>query len=350
MDDDIFDLDDQGYPINLNSMPGTSQNVEKIPSQLSIITTEIPDHDCIIQEMSKAERNEDTISYTDSNFLVSVGTSSSFNNGLYPTIENGETDNKLNIRFGSNLYTDDNISSNVPNKQQEETDTLPNQKDDTISDIDYTVNSYNKAAVENRTSASSDRTSASSDDVFTNCPGCTRLATLTDFDAGLYEDCSKFSKVPIDGGFSQCPDCGRLDLHLTPFDIHVSERNDSAICSTASDDSDQSQSNQSDSSIAISEVYLMPDSPLAESTDTNTFNFDVSEKILNHDHSDNIDKDDRRKRWHFENPCYTGLYERGTVDNLRNDRNLLKNRYIDNFLMKQSKSDGDIWCIAETKL
>ena len=342
MDGDIFDLDDQGIPLDLDKLPGTSDsNADK-----SRITTEIPDDDCIVKEMTKAERNGDTDSYTDSPFLARAGTSSSsFNNGLYPTMDDGEADNELGKSFDSNLHTGKNVNYTIPGNQQTKDVALSNQIDEnTAGSTDVCSTQNNKTVVE-------DRASSSSDDVFTNCPGCTKLANDANKHAGLYADCSK---VPIEGDFSQCPDCGRLDLHLTAFDIHVTERNDSAICSTASDDSDQSQSIQSESSMAISEVYLMPESPSAEDAvngsrksehDMNAFDFDLSDN--NHNYSDNIYKDVKRKLMQFDNPCYAEMHKRSRENGILSE--MLKKNYMDDFLVRQSRCD-DIWCIAETKL
>ena len=62
-----------------------------------------------------------------------------------------------------------------------------------------------------------DRLSGSSDEVFTDCPGCLKT---------------------IDNGHRvlACPQCQKARIELTMFDLHFTDRNDSAISSATSDD------------------------------------------------------------------------------------------------------------------
>ncbi|XP_053372508.1 uncharacterized protein LOC123564547 [Mercenaria mercenaria] len=340
MDIDILDLDDQGIPTNIQNLTGTTCNKHFDPSYTRV-TTEIPDDDCNVTEMSKAERNSETTTYTDGPFLKRAATTSSFNNGLYSTVDNTEVSNQLNVNIHRYPERAESTVSTLPTTQDNTADLLPSGRVGVVDDNSDAR--FNKPTVETRTSESSD-------DVFTNCPGCTRLTTDRIF-ADQYIHNTKHTPVAGDVDISQCPHCIRLDLHLTPFDIHVNERNDSAICSTASDDSDHSQSNQSESSMAVSDVYLMPESPSPPATtnypakytddmkDFNTFDFDLPDDIHKL----------RRPRL-FENPCYTELCIGSVKGDRLSDGMLLKKKCIDEFLLKQGQSDNDIWCIAETKL
>jgi hypothetical protein len=182
--------------------------------------------------------------------------------------------------------------------------------------------------------SSEERTSTCSDEVFIHC-----------------ENCSKTSHNNAE--ISKCQTCcSRFDLHLTPYDIHVTERNDSAICSAASDDSDLSNGNQSEASSATSDEYLLPDSPfVARTTEqvTDTESYRTPLEMFDFDVPDTGSKEVCGKFWLAENPVY-GLLVDEKADGKFDYDYLFERNGRDRGLLRQCKNrNNDVWCFAETR-
>lgn len=344
MEAEIIDLDDQGIPTNIGNILGSrcrrpEDNQSGSPEVAQILRGQIPDKDLTVVELAKSELQNETASYTEDAFLGRIhrASVSSFDNGLYSAMERSPICDQLNDSFVSStereekavcsLLATGDIAQFLPDRTGGDRMTTPVLPQRFIRPVE-------------------DRTSASSDDVFTSCPGCTKLTKKDTIDVIELSDLKKLKTEADDTDMTCCPDCGRLDLHLTAFDIHVNERSDSAICSTASDDSDHSQSNQSDSSMTISDVYLMPESPKIASTTADKALNSSSMKVINSfnfSQSNSMSQLDIEKTW-------LPKVSNASEESYSNGLFLQEKTSIDQFLLNQRKSENDIWFICQTKL
>lgn len=260
-----------------------------LPGQHSIVTR-IPSENCEIRELSKEEISESTEKYSDVAFSRKMSSNQSVHNSLYPCTD--EADQRINTG-----------SIEVPRRKLSE-----------------------------------NRISSSSDDVFTTCKSCSQIlsADLT---------CDEPEMI-------QCSDCGRLNIRISPVDIHVSERTDSAIGSTASDDSDQSHSIKSGSS-ASSDEYLMPESPgIAVSTKTlleesNLEMMDVKDKSFIFSDSADLQKNGSEDMDDYSAEMATQLqFFRADASEYYY---ILRHR-VESVLLKRQLSGKESWAIASTKL
>lgn len=343
MDDDCIDLDDQGFPTgsgihtcHVYSRPTVSETAG--PSHSQMVATEIRDKDCSAVDITKSDVA--SADYTDNVFRIRHRASvSSFDNELYSSMD-------------KNLERDQHTTNSVHCKEKAEisvkslshpgviTHHLTSETEDVLEGADELPKRL--------TRPDEDRTSASSDEVFTSCPSCARMTTDKKFDTTEVPCTKKLNTVMDDSDMTECPDCGRIDISLTPFDIHVSQRNDSAICSTASDDSDQSQSNQSESSMAISDVYLMPDSPFTTSAAADDAGYCSNTKAMNTFNFVLLDVASQFKRTRGHD-ISSDL--KGSINcvGISGSQMLQEKRSMDQVLLEQSHSENDIWFICQTK-
>lgn len=260
-----------------------------LPGQHSIVTR-IPSENCEIRELSKEEISDLPEKYSDVAFSRKMSSNQSVHNSLYSCTD--EADQCINTS-----------SIEAPSRKLSEK-----------------------------------RISSSSDDVFTTCKSCSQIlsADLT---------CDEPEMI-------QCLDCGRLNIRISPMDIHVSERTDSAIGSTASDDSDQSHSIKSGSS-ASSEEYLMPESPgivvsskpLLEESDQEMM--DVKEKSFIFSDAADLHKNGSEDMDDYSTEMVTQLqFFRADASEYYY---ILRHR-MESVLLKRQLSRKESWAIASTKL
>ena len=114
--------------------------------------------------------------------------------------------NPVAHRIAKTLWSFGNSEGNRFNVQHELEDRTSEVSDSSLS-----------SAGHRRPVSELDRLSGSSDEVFTDCPGCLKT---------------------IDNGHRvlACPQCQKARIELTMFDLHFTDRNDSAISSATSDD------------------------------------------------------------------------------------------------------------------
>ena len=266
-----------------------SSHMTSSQSSLHDIVTRIPSDNCEIREISKEEILEIPDQYSSMAFGRRMSSTPSFHNTLYPC-----------------TAEDNCINASTPTLSR---------------------------------ATSEQRISSSSDDVFTTCKSCSQLL-FPDLDNGKPD-------------MVQCQECGLFNIKLSPLDIHVSERTDSAICSTASDDSDHSNGSKSDLS-THSEEYLMPESP-GISMATGLNKNDPSHKLVGKKNSFDFTEEVT-----FLNLYDNELVERNTSSEIPIQLSFISSdtkeyyyilrQHIESVLLKKQLSgDGD-WAIANTKL
>lgn len=342
---DIIDLDDKGIPTNIENMLSSSCRRPEgsgsgSPEVAQILQRQIQDKDFSVVELNNSDIENETASYTENAFLGRRHTASvsSFDNGLYSAMERSPISDHFNDSFASSTEKEKEAVSSLL-AIGDTAQSLPERIEEDRMPTAVLPQRFIRPAKD------SDRTSASSDDVFISCPGCTKLTKKDTIDVVELSDFKKLKTEADDTDMTCCPECGRLDLHLTAFDIHVSERNDSAICSTASDDSDHSQSNQSDSSMTISDVYLMPDSPIISSATADKALNSSSMKVVNKfnfSQSNSMSNLGTEKTW-------LPKVSNDSEDRWSYGLLLQEKTSIDQFLLNQRKSENDIWFICQTK-
>lgn len=254
----------------------SEEGTETLPMNHHSIITRIPSENCEIREIKKEEFSVQTVEYTDAPFSRRLSATPSVHNNLYPCTD---TDTCIGPGFSQ------------PSSRK----------------------------------ISEQRISSSSDDVFATCKSCNQI---------LYSDKGLDTPEMV-----KCPDCGLLNLRVSPMDIHVSERTDSAICSTASDDSDHSHGNKSDYS-ANSEEYLMPESPFVVMA-TESLSKDTESKPSN----------SKENHFNFEETAMPQIPNHLTFCNTNDSEYyfVLRN-HLESVLLKQQLSDTDSCNIVDTKL
>ncbi|KAL4238511.1 hypothetical protein ACF0H5_003219 [Mactra antiquata] len=289
--------------IGINSDKSIESKHELVKQE---VVTEIPDDNCSITELSKAEIQVEEPTYTDKAFRTIRVSVSSIDNSLYSVMDNT-----------TSISINDGIE----------------EKDGNIGD----VHPDNDIDTELRVSLASrmHKISGLSDEVFFHCDSCSTLSNDDEHDASI---CSK---------------CNTLNFTISPFDIHVSERTDSAICSTASYESDQSASIQSESSSATSDEYLMPESPLAVTmSSSGDASKNISCKLKQAFDFAEVDATGQiieAKSVTAHNPCYTDISWLPARDD-ETSRILRQQLYADSVLESQTSSYSEKWCVANTKL
>lgn len=273
---------------DLDTVGNHGNQTLQFSSQQSLhdIVTRIPSENCEIRDISKEEISEYPEQYSNMAFTRRMSSTPSFHNNLYPCAD------------------DDNCISASPSK-------APSRK------------------------TSEQRMSSSSDEVFTTCKSCSHLLC-----PDLTEDRP---------GMVQCQECGTLNIRLSPLDIHVTERTDSAICSTASDDSDHSHGTKSDSS-TNSEEYLMPESPgVPMATGARSANH--NEKSIN---TNSFDFSDVTFHSKFDNLPDSNVSEMPMpltfCSSKTSDYYYVLRHHMESVLLKRQLSGGEHWAIANTKL
>lgn len=282
----------------------TSQN------QGADVVTEIPDESCRFTKLSKSDLQVQELDYTDQAFRPTCVAVSSIENSLYSAMENSPSNFcELDEKLFCNVQCTAGQNANYENPLG-------------VSGLSLDSSSE---------SLRIRRSSGISDEVFFHCDPCSKLNDDDD------------SKSSI------CSTCHRMNFTLSPSDIHVSERTDSAICSTASYESDHTGSIQSESSSATSDEYLMPDSPLAATMATGEAVIDDELKTnqnqtFNFNDVQTSDQITKTKSLFVHNPCYMSVLQAYSEETGRMIRNKLYNGSIIRYHVH------DKWCIAETKL
>jgi len=237
LDDTVLDLsivsnlDNQTMSANTSTAPGkmaTASGAE--------IVTKLPDKDCNVRDLSKTEQQE-FADYSDEAFARNQASTSSFHNDLYvtdqPHIITGRPVEGPAAAADGGSYLGSATSLDQFQMEGADDQTSENSEDES-------------QAMKQRRGLLEDRISSSSDEVFSECSTCNNANELS---------------CPPSDPEKPCSLCGKLLVRLSAADIHVTERNDSGVSSTASDDeSDPPLSNQSES-LTTSDTDLMPDSP-----------------------------------------------------------------------------------------
>lgn len=265
MDADIFDVDDDDDEVTLNldhdHVKSTNQScstsalhlaeitnyneMTEAPyqSKTTVVIEHVPDDNCITEEIpmkSDDEMEVESSKYSDRPFVRKCSESSSFHNGLYPDIDTSNVINDI-ITGCNDVVKDDSIMAKEIAVETENVLVCNSN-----NNLELPVQNL---SVPTRKTSDSDRSSRSSDDseVFTSCSNCFKK-NMTMETAVESENCS---------------DCCHHSINLPSFDLHTVERNDSAICSTTSDQISIRKGHNSESSntSSISNEYLMPDSP-----------------------------------------------------------------------------------------
>ncbi|XP_052767193.1 uncharacterized protein LOC128207991 isoform X2 [Mya arenaria] len=326
------------------------------------VVTRIPDENIEITDIQKLEILTCPSDYSESMFARNLPSTSSFHNELYAVkkddviegIPDSTNREKLTEMTWQTLDTTSKGLTNIENEFDNCQSSMANGhssvnlKKEFQEKVSYTELASSVSLVVSRSRSCSGsgsisdnnggdddnsvfhghlapeyRVSSSSDEVFSECTSCSISDDL--IDKTVQEKCKKCCKLMV-------------SRRCQP-EIHVTERNDSAFSSTASDDSDQSHSNHSESSVATSDEYLMPDSP-CEATDIRRkeVSFDTLCDIPTNMSSHKpkhfvfephpLKKTKLHKIKSVENPCYTWFHQMEAYEIATN----LADRRIDEML------------------